>query len=220
MRVIALPRALLVEIEAVGVLHQELAAAHHAEAGAHLVAELPLDVVERARQIAVALGGIAEDGGDHLLVGRPEEHLALVPVRDPQHFRPIGVVAAGLAPQVGRLDGRHQQLDRAGPVLLLAHDLLDLAEHAMAQRQPGIDAGGGLPDQPGAQHQLVADDLGVGGRFLGDGQEVAGKAHRRSGEGVGNRSHARSSSGLTPERLLSSPIRSTPSLFIPQLYST
>jgi hypothetical protein len=163
------PRARLVEVEAVGVLHQELAAAHHAEARADLVAELPLDVVERARQVAVALHRVAEDGGDHLLVGRAVEHLALVPVADAQHLRAVGVVAAALAPQVGRLDGRHQQLDRAGAVLLLAHDLLDLLEHPKAERQPGVDAGGGLADEAGAQHQLVADDLGVGGRFLGDG---------------------------------------------------
>ena len=61
LRVIAVPRAGLVEVEAVGVLHQELAAAHHAEAGADLVAELPLDMVERARQVAVALDVVAED---------------------------------------------------------------------------------------------------------------------------------------------------------------
>ena len=35
-----------VEIEAVGVLHQEFAPAHHAKARPHLVAEFPLDVVE------------------------------------------------------------------------------------------------------------------------------------------------------------------------------
>jgi hypothetical protein len=83
-----LPRAGLVEVEAVGVLHQELAAAHHAEARADLVAELPLDVVERARQVAVALHVVAEDRGDHLLVGRPVEHLAVVAVLDAQHLGP------------------------------------------------------------------------------------------------------------------------------------
>ena len=66
---------------------------------------------------------------------------------------------------------------RAGAVLLLADDLLDLLEHAEAERQPGVDAGGGLADEPGAQHQLVADDLGVGGAFLEDGQEGSGPAH-------------------------------------------
>jgi hypothetical protein len=42
---------------------------------------------------------------------------------------------------------------RAGAVLLLAHDLLDLLQHPQAQRQPGIDAGRLLPDHAGAQHQ-------------------------------------------------------------------
>jgi hypothetical protein len=46
-------RAGLVEVEGVGVLHQELARAHGAEAGPHLVTELPLDVVEVERQILV-----------------------------------------------------------------------------------------------------------------------------------------------------------------------
>ena len=49
-------------------------------------------------------------------------------------------------------------------------------QDAEAERQPGVDAGGGLADQPGAQHQLVADDLGVGRAFLEDGQETAGNA--------------------------------------------
>ena len=50
----------------------------------------------------------------------------------------------------------------------------------MAERQPGIDAGGGLADEAGAQHQLVADDLGVGGRLLGDGQEIIGSGAWRA----------------------------------------
>jgi hypothetical protein len=38
-------------------------------------------------------------------------------------------------------------------VLFLADDLLDLLQHPQAQRQPGIDAGGLLPDHARAQHQ-------------------------------------------------------------------
>jgi hypothetical protein len=50
--VVGVDRAVLVEVEGIGVLHQELARAHGAEARAHLVAELPLDVVEVQRQVA------------------------------------------------------------------------------------------------------------------------------------------------------------------------
>ena len=44
--VVGVDGALLVDVEGVVVLHQELAAAHHAEARADLVTELPLDVIE------------------------------------------------------------------------------------------------------------------------------------------------------------------------------
>ena len=68
-----------------------------------------------------------------------------------------------------------EEQDRAGAVLLFAYDLLYLLEHAEADRQPGVDARGGLADQSRLQHQLVADDLGVGRAFLEDGQETAGE---------------------------------------------
>jgi hypothetical protein len=176
-RLVAGAKPLFIQVEAVGVLHQELAAAHDPEAGTDLVAELPLDVVEDPRQVAVAPGAVAEDGGDHLLVGRAVEHVPVVPVADPEHLRAVGVVAARLAPQIGRLEGRHQHFDGAGAVLLLADDPLDALEHLEAERKPGVDSGGGLADQAGAEHQLVADDLGVRRGLLHDGEEVTGKAH-------------------------------------------
>jgi hypothetical protein len=172
--VVGLPAGLRREVEGVGILHQELAAAHHAEPRAHLVAELPLDVIEVARQLLVAFDRVTEDLGDHLLVGGTEEHLALVPVLDAQHLLAVGLVAARLAPQVGRLDGRHQHLDGAGAVLLLAHDLLDLLQHAQAEWQPGVDAGALLLDHGGTQHQLVRHDLRFLRRLAQHGEEVAG----------------------------------------------
>jgi hypothetical protein len=48
--VVGAPRRRLVDVERIGVLHQEFAAAHHAEARTLLVAELPLDVIEVERQ--------------------------------------------------------------------------------------------------------------------------------------------------------------------------
>ena len=119
-----------IEVERVSVLHQKLAPAHQAEARPHLVAELPLDVIEIERQVLVRAHIAAEDLRDHFLVGRTVEHVALVAVLDAQHLLAIGLVAAAFAPQLGGLDGRHQKLDGAGAVLLLAHDIADLFEHA------------------------------------------------------------------------------------------
>ena len=60
---------------------------------------------------------------------------------------------------------------------LLAHDVLDLAQHAQAQRHPGEQAGRKAPDQAGPQHQLVADDFGIGRDFLERGQPEFRKTH-------------------------------------------
>ena len=76
--------------------------------------------------------------------------------------------------------GQHALLDQlVGIVTATRHDLLDLAQHAQTQRQPGVDAGGLLLDHAGAQHQLVRDDLRVRRRFLQRGQEIARQAHGR-----------------------------------------
>ena len=174
-------RRVAVHVEVVAVLHQELAAAHDAEAGADLVPELPLDVVERQRQVAVACDVGAEDVGDHLLVGGPVEEVAVRAVPDPQHLGAVGVVAARLLPQVRGLDRRHQHRDVARAGLLLVDDPLHAPQDAAAQRQPRIDPGRGLLDHPRAQHQAMRGDLRLRGRLLQDGQEVAAQAHGGSG---------------------------------------
>ena len=175
--VVGMARARLIEVEGIGVLHQKLARAHHAEARPHFVAELPLDVIEIERQILVGAHRGAEDLGDHLLVGRAVQHVAIVPVADAQHLLAVIVVAPGFAPEVGRLDGRHQDLDRAGAVLLLADDGADLVQHPDAERQPGVAARRLLPDHAGAQHQPVRDDLRLLRRLLQNRQEITGKTH-------------------------------------------
>jgi hypothetical protein len=81
------------------------------------------------------------------------------------------------APEIGELERRHQQFQRAGAVLLLAHDLLDLLQDAEAERQPGIDAGGLLPDHAGTQHQPMRDDLRLFRIFLQNGQKEPRQPH-------------------------------------------
>jgi hypothetical protein len=129
-------------------------------------------VVEVERQVLVGLDVGPEDVGDHFLVGGTEQHLAVVAVVDAQHLLAVIVVAATLPPQVGGLDGRHQDLDGAGPVLLLSDDVADLVEHALAQRQPRIDPRGLLFDHAGTRHQAVRDDFRILGIFLQNRQEV------------------------------------------------
>ena len=49
----------------------------------------------------------------------------------------------------------------------------DFLQHAEAERQEGIDAGGLLPHHSRAQHQPVGDDLRLFRGFAKDGQEEA-----------------------------------------------
>src|SRR3546814_6947042 len=76
------------------------------------------------------------------LGGRRVAVLGVLAVADFQQLATELLPAAGLFPQFLRLDGRHQQFDRAGAVHLLAHDRLDLAQHAQTQQRPGVQAGG------------------------------------------------------------------------------
>ena len=159
--VVGAPRGGLVDIERIGILHQEFAAAHDAETRPLLVAELPLDVIEVERKALVGFDVGAENLGDHFLVGRPVKQFTLVPVGDAQHLRTVGVVAAALAPEIGELQRRHQKFEGACAVLFLTDDLLDLLQHPEAQRQPGINTRRLLPHHARAQHQPMRDDLGL-----------------------------------------------------------
>lgn len=178
--VVGVDRGIAVDVEIVAVLHIELAPPHHAETRADLVTELPLDVVKSERQVLVTVDMRPEDVGDQLFVGGAIQHVAPVPVGDAQHLFAVIVIAPALAPQIGRLQRRHQHRDMARANLFLVHDGLDLFEHLEAQGQPGIDAGGSLLDHARAQHQAMAGDLRLGGRLFQDRQEVAGKAHFRA----------------------------------------
>ena len=174
---VALQRRSLVAIERVGVLHRELAAAHQAESRPPLIAELGLDVIEVSRQLAIAAQLLTRDVGDDLFAGGLDHEVAFVAILDPQQFGTVGLEAPRLLPQLGGLHHRHQQFDRAGGVHLFADDRLDLADHAQAHRHVAVDAGTQALDEPGAQHQPMAHDLGVGRSFFQRGDEEAGGFH-------------------------------------------
>src|SRR5690606_33352226 len=193
-RAIAGERRLDVAIEGVRVLHRELAAAHYAESRPALVAELRLDVIEVLRQLLVAAQLVARDVGHHLLRGGLHDEVAFVAILHAHQLGPAFVPPARLDPQLGRLDDRHQQLDRTRAVHLLAHDRLDLPDHAQPERHVRIDAAGDLADHAGARHQPMTDDFGVGRRFLLRGQVELGGFH------AGIRSGAAPFARLAPAR--------------------
>ena len=168
----------LIDVKRIGVLHDELARPHYAEARADFVAELGLDLIKIGGQIAVAADLVAYQIGDDFLVGRTEAERALVPVLDAQQLGAILLPAPGFLPQVGRLHHRHQDFLCARGVHFLAHDGFHLAQDAQTQRQPTVQSGREFADHAGAQHQLMADDLRFRWSFLERGHEQTACAHR------------------------------------------
>ncbi len=179
--VVVFARHVLVgEVERIRVLHQELARTHHAEARADLIAEFGLDLIEIQRQLLVAVDLLAREFGSGLFGGGAVAELLFLAVLDLEQLPAELFPTPGGVPQLAWLDGGKQHFHCTGAVHLLAHDGLDLAQHAQAQRRPGVQPGGQLADHARAQHQAVADQLGVGRGFLGGVQVELGKTHRAS----------------------------------------
>ena len=91
----------------------------------------------------------------------PEAEGALVTVLQSTQLGSVELPAARLFPQLARLYHRHAQLQRAGALHFFPDNVLNSAQHAKPQWHPVIDTGGDPADQPGPQHELMADNLSV-----------------------------------------------------------
>ena len=178
----------VVDVEGVGVLHDELAAADDAGSGAGLVTVLGLDLVDDGRQVLVGGVEVLDREGEHLLVGGGQQVVPVLAVAELEQGGAVVVPAPGGLIGLGRQESREVDLLAAHGVHLLAHDVLDLAQRPQPQRQPGVHPGSGPADVAGAHEQSVAGDLGVG-RVLAQGSDEGG------GESV---QHGVILRGLTP----------------------
>ena len=87
-----------VDVEGVGVLHNELADAEKAGFGAWLVAELGLDLVPDLGELLVAAELVAGDGGHDLFVRHSEAEVGAFAVLEAKHVFAHDGPAAGLLP--------------------------------------------------------------------------------------------------------------------------
>ena len=176
MRLVAGVQAGVVDVEGVGVLHDEFAAAQQARAGTCLVAVLVLDLVEAQRQVLVRGVQVLDQQGEHFLVRGGQQVVVALAVLEPEDA--LAVLGPAVGGLVGLLGQQRREVDFLGADggHFLADDRLHLAQHAQPQRQPGVDARGGAADVPGADQQPVAGHLGVGGIFAQGAQEQLGES--------------------------------------------
>ncbi len=173
--VVADVEACLVDVEGVGVLHDELPDAKEAGLGARLVAELGLNLVPDLGELLVAAKLLAGDVGDDLFVGHGEAEFGAFAVFEAEHvLAHAGPAAAGL-PELLRIEGGEQEL-LTDAVHLFAHDGDDLVDGAVAEEEVAVDSGAELADVTGAEEELVAGDFGVCGGFAEGGDEELGPA--------------------------------------------
>ena len=166
----------VVNVEGVGVLHDELAAAQQAGPGARFIAVLVLDLVEAQRQVLVRGVQVLDQEGEHFLVRGGQQVVGTLAVLEPeQAFAIFGPAVGGL---VGfpRQQGREVHFLGADRRHFLADDGFNLAQHAEPQRQPGVDAGRRAPDVAGPDEEPVAGHLGVDGIFTQGAQEKLGQS--------------------------------------------
>ena len=173
---VRLVQALVVDVEGVGVLHDELAAAQQAGTGASLVAVLGLNLVQVNRQILVGGVQVLDQQGEHFLVSGGQQHVGALTVLEAEEVIAVLVPAVrGLVGLAGQ-QRREVHLLRADGFHLFTDDVLDLAQYLQAQRQPGVHAGSGAANITSANQQLVAGNLGIYGILAQGAHEEIGKA--------------------------------------------
>ena len=106
-------------MEGVGILHHKFPSPHHSEAGADLIAELGLNLIQVQGQLLVAAQLPAYEVRDDLFVGWAEAEGALVPVFHAQKLGAVVPPAAALFPQFRGLHRGHEHLPGTALVHLL-----------------------------------------------------------------------------------------------------
>ena len=151
----------VVYVKGVAVLHDELTPPHEAETGPNLIPELALDLEKVDRKLFIALDIPSHDVGDDLFMGRSKAEIGTLAVLEAEKLFTVERPTGALLPEFGRLDRRHQELLATIPLQLLPNDGLELLDTAVGQGEIVVDSGGQLLNHTGADHQLLADDVGV-----------------------------------------------------------
>src|SRR5207249_3399003 len=81
----------VVSVEAVGVLHDELASPHEAEARTNFIPELGLDLITIQRELPIGTDVPTNQVRDHFLMRRTETEVALMTILDPEQLLPVKI---------------------------------------------------------------------------------------------------------------------------------
>jgi hypothetical protein len=126
--------SLFIDIEAIGILHNEFASTHDAEARPNLISELGLDLIEIERHLAIRSNFFSGNIRDDLLVGGPQTTISVVAVLQPCQLASIFFPSMALLPELRRLNKGEKDLNGTGSVHLLTDDGLYFSNGSKAER--------------------------------------------------------------------------------------
>ena len=124
---------LLIDMEAVTVLHPKLPTPHNSKPRSYLIPEFGLDLEEMEGKLPVGPDFLSHQMGDHLFVGRPKAEIPFMAIANTQQLLPILVPPSTLLPKLRRDDHGQKYLLSPDFLHLLTNDLLDLADYPEAQ---------------------------------------------------------------------------------------
>src|SRR3990172_12453430 len=114
-------------VEAVGVLHRDLAPPKPPRLRRGLIPQFRLNLEPDLRELPVATELVPGDGGEHFLVGHAQTVVALAAILEPEHLVADLLPASAFLPEVARVEDRQVELLSADAHHLLADDGFDLA---------------------------------------------------------------------------------------------
>jgi hypothetical protein len=115
-----------VQVQSVGVLHQEFPGAQDPALGAGFVPQLGLDLIPDLGEVPVGPDLPRGQPGDDLFVGHPQNHVPLVPVFEAEHLLPDVIPPSGLLPDFGGVENGHGDLLPADGVHFFPDDAVHL----------------------------------------------------------------------------------------------
>ena len=122
-----------IDVESVGILHDELASAKHARFRPRFVTKLRLDLEPNLRKLPIAPELVARDRGENFFMGHAEAVIALAPVFESEHLLADVVPATAFFPELSWMEDGKVELLRADALHLFAHDGLDFARDAESE---------------------------------------------------------------------------------------
>ena len=151
-----------ITVEGIAILHDEVTAAHQAEARTTLVTEFVLNLIQVQRQLTVGAYIALYESSNHFLMRRAEAVFMAMTVLQAYHFCAVSVPTAAFFPDFCRLQNRHHDFLTACKVHLLADNIFNLFNNTPSQRQVTVHAIGGFTHKAGTQQQLMAGNFSLG----------------------------------------------------------